>query len=856
MNMKISENSSEFIAEYQAHMPELNLSWQGNHHQAGNLSILAEAQIEFVKRLNQSYQHFMDVVENVGKISSPITNELTAYPGPKFSREDLEVLSSEKISTKFGEWFQELDQYTLLIRMPEPPLLLADRVLGIDAIPASFEKGTIWTETDVKSDSWYLHHGRMPSGIMIESGQADLLLISWLGFDFYNRGERVYRLLGCELTFYGGLPKPHETLHFDIHVDSHAKLGEVRLFFFHYDCHIGDSCRMKVRQGQAGFFTYEELKNSGGVIWDAQSGEFDLQKKMETPKILSQHKAYSQHQLEQFSNGLAGDCFGQGFEMLNTHTRTPSIPSEKMLLIHSISDVDINGGPWKRGYMRAVQNITPDDWFFKGHFKNDPCMPGTLMLEAGLQVMMIYLAGVGGTLNKDGWRFEPVPNETYKLTCRGQVIPTSKQVIYEIFVYGLSFSPETVLHADLLGTVDGLKAFHTKIGLRLVPDWPLEEQPHRQFSYDYYSLLSCALGKPSDAFGEMYKDFDEGKRVARLPAPPYHFMSRITDIQAEKNSLNAKAKLINEWDIDSTGWYFEKTPSKVLPYCVLLEAGLQPCGWLASYLGCAKTCEEELFYRNLDGSAKIYREIKPQDKLIKTEVVCKSISILSQTIIISFQVKNYLQHHQGTELLSEMDTVFGFFPKRSFENQEGLTCPDEEKKYLTGASNYTFDFLSNNNSLYNLMPHEKLLMIDKITGLWSNAGAANLGMIRAEKKVDAKEWFFKAHFFQDPVQPGSLGVEAVIQVIQFFMLNNQWHHHFTKPHFESVALNETISWKYRGQVTPNNHLVTIMVEILSVNQSKEFVLVKARASLWCDSKRIYELQEVSVRLTEASNDIS
>jgi hypothetical protein len=33
-------------------------------------------------------------------------------------------------------------------------------------------------------------------------------------------------------------------------------------------------------------------------------------------------------------------------------------------------------------------------------------------------------------------------------------------------------------------------------------------------------------------------------------------------------------------------------------------------------------------------------------------------------------------------------------------------------------------------------------------------------------------------------------------------------------------------------------------------------LVKARASLWCDSKRIYELQEVSVRLTEASNDIS
>ena len=62
------------------------------------------------------------------------------------------------------------------------------------------------------------------------------MLISYLGVDLLNRGERVYRLLGCELTYHGDLPRRGDTLAFDIHVDGHAAQGDVRLFFFHYDC--------------------------------------------------------------------------------------------------------------------------------------------------------------------------------------------------------------------------------------------------------------------------------------------------------------------------------------------------------------------------------------------------------------------------------------------------------------------------------------------------------------------------------------------------------------------------------------------------------------------------------------------
>ena len=117
--------------------------------------------------------------------------ETGALPGPAFDRAALERLASGRISSVLGPLFARQDAFPRQVRMPEPPLLLADRVLGIDAEPGVLGPGTIWTETDVTWGSWYLHHGAMPSGLMIEAGQADLLLISWMGADFQNRGERV-----------------------------------------------------------------------------------------------------------------------------------------------------------------------------------------------------------------------------------------------------------------------------------------------------------------------------------------------------------------------------------------------------------------------------------------------------------------------------------------------------------------------------------------------------------------------------------------------------------------------------------------------------------------------------------------
>src|SRR5206468_2912404 len=148
--------------------------------------------------------------------------------------------------------------------------------------------------------------------------------------------------------------------------------------------------------------------------------------RVEIPAKSTKIRSFDSTRVRAFADGRPADCFGDGFEATYTHTATPRIQAERMQLLQSVPIFDPQGGPWKRGYLRAEWNIQPNDWFFEGHFKNDQCMPGTLMFEGCLQAMAFYLAALGFTTDHDGWRFEPVPDEFYSLRCRGQVLPTSR----------------------------------------------------------------------------------------------------------------------------------------------------------------------------------------------------------------------------------------------------------------------------------------------------------------------------------------------------------------------------------------------------------------------------------------------
>ncbi|CAM2007144.1 beta-ketoacyl synthase N-terminal-like domain-containing protein [Acanthopleuribacter pedis] len=787
-----------------------------------------------------------------------------ALPGLKCSRADLEVLASGRISDIFGPAFAGQDGYHRQVRMPEPPLLLADRVTGIDAEAKSMGKGTIWTETDVSADSWYLHMGRMPAGVFIESGQADLLLISWLGIDFHNQSDRIYRLLGCDLTYHGPLPAVGETLRYDIHVYGHAKHGETRLMFFKYDCHDREgNLRMSVRNGQAGFFSDAELADSAGILWTPEEGDHTDSPRLDAPVVGEIAPAFDQARLRAWADqGDLFRCMGPGFEWAQTHNRTPNIQGGPMLFLDQIDVLDRKGGPWKRGYLHATQHITPEHWFFEGHFKNDPCMPGTLMFEGCLQAMAFYLASLGYTLDKDGWRFEPVQGETIEMRCRGQVTPTSKVLTYELYIEEVIDGPYPTLYADLLCTADGLKAFHARrCGLRLVPDWPLTTQPAALtedhsgrpfatvdgFKLDYASLLACAWGKPSDAFGPMYRRFDQGK-VPRLPGPPYHFMSRIAHVEGKMGGMEVGSAVTVEYDIPDSVWYFDENAWPTMPFAVLLEAALQPCGWLASYIGSALTTEQDLYFRNLDGDGKLHNELLPGGDPLVTHTRLTNISKAAGMIIVSFDVRCT----QAEREIYTLKTVFGFFPAEALANQVGLPATKTRAEAVAEPSDFLVDFKPGNTPYQEgspCLPAPMLLMLDRVTGFWPEGGKKGLGKMRGEKDVDPAEWFFKAHFFQDPVQPGSLGLEALIQLLQFYMLETGMHQGERPLRFEPLALGHDMIWHYRGQVVPKNKMITTEIEIIEQGVDAEGnPYAVAEGFLWCDGRCIYGTEKMGMRL--------
>ncbi len=784
--------------------------------------------------------------------------------GPAWDKEQLEIHSSGTISTLFGPSFEAQDGRAVQCRMPEPPLLLADRVVGLLAEAGVLGTGTIWTETDVPVDAWYLNAGYMPAGFMIESGQADLMLISYMGIDLINDANRAYRLLGCTLTYHGDLPSVGDVLQYEIRVTGHAKHGEIRLFFFEYDCIVDGERRLSVRDGQAGFFSPTELAEALGILWTPEEGRagLDPNARVDPPAVECTKRSFSNDEVVAFSEGRPSECFGPGYEWTQTHTRTPKIQAADLLFFDEVTEFDPNGGPWGRGFLRCESAIASDAWFFDGHFKNDPCMPGNFMVEACVEAMSFYLAALGFTTRVDGWRFQPLPGQPFELKCRGEINPQTERVAYEIHVEEIWSGPHPTIICDVLGFVDGRAAFHAhRLGVELTPDWPLTSMPElyrgviepvavatdgEGFPFGWKAMISCAWGRPSDAFGAMYAMFDGTRRSPRLPGEPYHFVSRIVEIDGVLDECVAGLEVVCEYDIPDDAWYFDENGVETMPFAVLLEAALQPCGWVASAVGSVTGVEDDLLFRNLDGTGTLTDELTRTSGTLTTRVKLIDVSRAGGMVIEGFEVECLL----GDRRVYTMKTVFGFFPSEAFDEQVGLPITQEHRALLESSTRPMLD-LTARPERYCAGParlaEPMLLMLDRVAHL-AGAGRDGLGLLRGEKDVDVNEWFFKAHFFQDPVQPGSLGIEALIQLLQFFMLDTDMDAGIDTPHFEPLMLDEPLTWKYRGQVTPKNSLITSLMEITEVGRDDRGPYVIGAGSLWCDGLRIYQVENMGMRI--------
>ena len=142
------------------------------------------------------------------------------------------------------------------------------------------------------------------------------------------------------------------------------------------------------------------------------------------------------------------------------------------------------------------------------------------------------------------------------------------------------------------------------------------------------------------------------------------------------------------------------------------------------------------------------------------------------------------------------------------------------------------------------LPAPPMLMFDRITQITSEGGAFGKGFIRAELDVDPALWFFQCHFIGDPVMPGCLGLDAMWQLVGFFL---GWSG--APGRGRALAVGDV---KFTGQVTPKISKVTYKIELKKVIIRK-LVMGIADGVMEADGQPIYEAHDLRVGLFDAKD---
>ena len=373
-----------------------------------------------------------------------------------------------KAGNVLGKEFDIIDTYPVRVRLPAEPLMLVDRILDIQGDMLSLGPGKIITQHDVKENAWYLDGCKTPVSISIEAGQADLFLCAWLGIDHVIKGTRKYRLLDARVTFHRTLPEPGETIEYHIEIDRFLKQGDVYLFFFHYKGYIKDQLLISMRDGCAGFFTEQEVENSGGIILKKE----DLVKVQPQSKFQALvqvfKESFSDQKIDALRTGDLKTAFGIPFKSI-TLGKNMLLPKGRMHLIDRVLEFDPHGGRYGLGSIIAQADIHPDDWFLTCHFIDDMVMPGTLMYDCCAHALRVFTQRMGWVSQRDDVFYDVVPNNESDLKCRGPVTTQTKKARYEIEIKEMGYSPEPYVIADAHMFSDDLRiVLYKDMGMKIV----------------------------------------------------------------------------------------------------------------------------------------------------------------------------------------------------------------------------------------------------------------------------------------------------------------------------------------------------------------------------------------------------
>ena len=137
------------------------------------------------------------------------------------------------------------------------------------------------------------------------------------------------------------------------------------------------------------------------------------------------------------------------------------------------------------------------------------------------------------------------------------------------------------------------------------------------------------------------------------------------------------------------------------------------------------------------------------------------------------------------------------------------------------------------------LPIDEMLMVDRITHIGADDGEYGKGSLVAELDINKDLWFFDCHFKGDPVMPGCLGLDAMWQLVGFFLC---WKGNPGKG--RALGVGEV---KFTGQITPDTKLVRYVIDLKRVIQ-RRLIMAIGDGRVEADGKTIYTAKDLRVGL--------
>ena len=138
------------------------------------------------------------------------------------------------------------------------------------------------------------------------------------------------------------------------------------------------------------------------------------------------------------------------------------------------------------------------------------------------------------------------------------------------------------------------------------------------------------------------------------------------------------------------------------------------------------------------------------------------------------------------------------------------------------------------------LPLPPMLMFDRITEISENNGAFKKGLMKAELDIKDNLWFFDCHFKEDPVMPGCLGLDAMWQLVGFYL---GWIGNPGKGRALGVG-----TVKFTGEVLQNVKLVKYEIDMKKIMSPGGTTVGLANGVVLADDKKIYSAENLKVGL--------